>query len=189
MKLSSYKLLKKSYSVRKLFDVFSNSFFVVVLHFDDSNGLLFKNIKKQLEEKAVNIYLLNKDDFLNTPMGFVSRGSSVLFYSSEYFFYPALSNFFVSNGLKFNLLYFKYYYPISGIYMNQLLNKYKCSYFQVNSFFFFVLNSYKNMFLLNRILVNKHYTNLSNVLNYNIFSFFSVLGLILNKKKLLELKK
>jgi len=189
MKLSSYKLLKKSYSVRKLFDIFSNSSFVVVLHFDNVKGSSFKKIRKQLEEKGVYIYLLNKDDFLNVPVNSVSRGSSILFYSSEYFFYPLLNSLFVSNNLKFTLLYFKYYYPLSGIYIDQLLNKYKCSSYGVNSFFFFVLNSHKNMFLLHSILIKKYYISFSNVLTYNIFNFFLVLGVILDKKKLLELRK
>lgn len=188
MRLSSYKLLKKSYSVRKLYDVFSNSPFVIVLHLDNAKNSNFKNLRKNLESKGVFLYLLNKDDFLNLSVGYVSRGSSILIYSSNYFFYPELKSFFESNNLNFSLLYFKYYYPLSGVFMDQFLNKYASSSLKVNSFFFFLLNSYKNLFFLQGSLLKKYHNALVNVFNYKVFQMFFILALIIDKKKNLKLE-
>jgi hypothetical protein len=179
--LITYKLLKKSFYVRKLFDIFYYSPFVIILHFDRINSFIFSDIRKKLEKKGVFIHLLNKDNFLNLRLGIVSKGSSVLFYSNIYFFYFDLENEFTNNKMSFDVVYFKYYNSLVGFFKNLLLLKYNFSKEKLYGFFFFVISFYKNIFLFYNFLIKKYLFDFINLFLSSFLFLFNFFLIVLKK--------
>lgn len=180
MNIKNNILLKKSYDVRKLMDILSNSSHVVVYHVDNITSNSILELRKNLKIKKVESFLINKDNFLNLPLVSVSKGSSLIFYA-EFYFYDFFQFTLEKLLLKNKVTLFKYKSLLSNYFKNQLIFKYQCNSLKVFKYFFFLLSFYKNLiFVFNFWLVFL----LKNVkLSTNFLSQYKFLNLLLNQIK------
>jgi hypothetical protein len=151
--VKKYVLLRKSYSIRRLYDIVYHSPYVIILHMDNIKNELIGEVRKCLKKINVNSFLLNKDDFLALKLSFVAQGPSLIFYSQNYF-YDNLFLQFSKNKLSFDPVYNKNFYPLSQIFFNQIVNKYKNSLDNINTSLLFLLNSVKYLFFFYKYLLN-----------------------------------
>jgi hypothetical protein len=171
--LKNYILLKKSYDVRKIYDIFYNSSYVIVLHIDNIMNNHIDEIRKELKKLKIYSFLLNKDDFLSLKLVSVAKGPSLVFYSDIYF-YNILEKNFKDKHFFFDVMFNKHVYPLSKKYLEYLNIFYKNSSFQIFFSIFFLLNYYRNIFFYNNLIKNYFYKSLFFfLLNFSFFNFFN----------------
>lgn len=175
-------LLKKSFRVRQLLDIFLNSQYFILVHLEEYSNNNFENFRRELLEKKVNLRLINKDDFFLLNMQKLGKGPSVLFYSDENF----LDNFFIlleKNKLTKNII---------------ILIKYNNSYMTYNGFKSFkeqyglsktnlslkILGSlnfhYYLVKYINSIII-ANFLKINSINKFYIFKFFSLINFIKSK--------
>lgn len=163
-------LLKKSFKVRQLLDIFLNSKYFVLVHLEEYTSSNFENLRREMLENNVNVKLINKDDFFLLAMQQLAKGPTVLFYSEKNF----LDNLFVSLEknkiskqiiilLKLNNSYltyngyleFKEKFSLSNLNLvSSLLNS-----LNFHLYFIMFLNSFLKNYFLEMNLIYRYYIN------------------------------
>jgi ribosomal protein L10 len=170
-------LLKKSFKVRQLLDIFLNSKFFVLVHLEEYSNNNFENFRREMLENNVNLKLINKDDFFLLNMQRLGQGPTVLFFSEENFFdkfFKILDKNKINKQIVVLIKYESSYLTYAGYLQfkeKYNLSKSKLSLSILNSlnFHFYFLNfinkNLKNIFLEMNFIYKFHINKLILLLN------------------------
>jgi hypothetical protein len=170
--LKKYILLKKSYGVRKLYDIFYNSSYIIVVHIDNITHESIENIRKELKKIKVNNFLLNKDDFLSLLLNSIAKGPSLVFYA-EHYFYDELKVCFNKNNLLFDAVYNKTLLPLANNFFYDLVHSYKNSFFVLNLSFLKLISFFKILLIFYKFILSYFFFKLYHVLFFSyVLNFY-----------------
>jgi hypothetical protein len=180
IKLKNKLLLKKSFSVRKNFDIILNSRYLVILHIDKIYGELYENLKMEMFNVGAKVFLLNKDRVILSSFSSVAKGPTLMVYSNN-FFYFRLVEFIKKSKNFFQILLIKNENFLSTYRFNLLNFKYSnFSLMKVSFFFFFLISFYKNLLFFIQFFFKFLFKKLLFVFKQNLYKMLYLTFFIKN---------
>jgi hypothetical protein len=169
IKLKNKLLLKKSFSVRKNFDIILNSKHLVILHTDKFYGDLYEDLKIQMFKIGAGVFLLNKDRIILSSFSSIAKGPTLMVYSDNIFYFE-LMGFFKKSKNFFQILLIKNENFLSDHRFNLLNVRYdNFSLMRVSFFFFFLINYYKNFLFFIQFFFNFLFKKLLDVFKQKFY--------------------
>ena len=159
LSLKKKEFLKKSYSIRKLLNIFKVSKFIIIFHVDTLSKIFIKDLRLFLLSKGVKNYLINKDNISMISLYNLSKGPTIIFYSNQDF-YPLYLFFIEKNKIRDTSILYKNGSFLSFYYTNIYIKSYGANLLTINNSFIYLFNFYKNFIYL-----------IYNVLNIYIWFF------------------